>query len=278
MAAICVAMVNLASGANHVIENISRIRQWSLSSRRCAALNWVAAPGRHSARVRRCGQHHELKTDEPKNVPRDRAGGRRGHPHALGVAEGAAQDRRAHAARACSRCGQAGRRRRHCRGVGPDQDAVAAKRALSRPRRKIFVQTERRGTAHAVLAARKAHCARLRRYSGDVSATRRWCAPETLRELARGTEHGAQRCGARISPGRSGGLWPAADARRRAAGRSVEDRDASEAEKQNRLLQWRPDGARGRQRRSRFSNASAMPMPRANTISAMRLPLPAIWA
>jgi bifunctional UDP-N-acetylglucosamine pyrophosphorylase/glucosamine-1-phosphate N-acetyltransferase len=40
--------------------------------------------------------------------------------------------------------------------VGPDHDAIdAAARALA-PKTKIFVQKERRGTAHAVLAARKA--------------------------------------------------------------------------------------------------------------------------
>ena len=40
--------------------------------------------------------------------------------------------------------------------IGPDSDAVAeeAKRAL--PEAQIFVQSERRGTAHAVLSARKA--------------------------------------------------------------------------------------------------------------------------
>ena len=40
--------------------------------------------------------------------------------------------------------------------VGPDADAVAdeARRAL--PKAEVFVQAERRGTAHAVLAARAA--------------------------------------------------------------------------------------------------------------------------
>src|ERR1700720_1975784 len=40
--------------------------------------------------------------------------------------------------------------------IGPAQDAVAAAVAAAMPAAKIFVQAERRGTAHAVLAARAA--------------------------------------------------------------------------------------------------------------------------
>jgi len=40
--------------------------------------------------------------------------------------------------------------------VGPDHDSVTAKAMKIAPAAKIFVQTERRGTAHAVLSARKA--------------------------------------------------------------------------------------------------------------------------
>jgi bifunctional UDP-N-acetylglucosamine pyrophosphorylase/glucosamine-1-phosphate N-acetyltransferase len=40
--------------------------------------------------------------------------------------------------------------------VGPDHDAVAQEARALAPKAKIFKQTERRGTAHAVLAARKA--------------------------------------------------------------------------------------------------------------------------
>ena len=40
--------------------------------------------------------------------------------------------------------------------IGPGQDKVAAAVAAAMPAAKIFVQTERRGTAHAVLAARDA--------------------------------------------------------------------------------------------------------------------------
>ena len=57
-----------------------------------------------------------------------------------------------------------------------------------------------------------------------------------------------------------------------------EERDATPAERKIALLQWRADGAFRQQARSPFSIASAMPMPRANTISPTRLPSPAIWA
>ena len=40
--------------------------------------------------------------------------------------------------------------------IGPGQDKVAAAVAAAMPAAKIFVQAERRGTAHAVLAAREA--------------------------------------------------------------------------------------------------------------------------
>ena len=40
--------------------------------------------------------------------------------------------------------------------VGPDADAVAAEAQHALPKAEVFVQAERRGTAHAVLAARAA--------------------------------------------------------------------------------------------------------------------------
>ena len=40
--------------------------------------------------------------------------------------------------------------------VGPDHDAVAQEARALAPKAMIFEQTQRRGTAHAVLAARKA--------------------------------------------------------------------------------------------------------------------------
>ncbi len=56
--------------------------------------------------------------------------------------------------------------------VGPDAEAVAAEAKRVLPGAEIFVQAERRGTAHAVLAA-KAAIARSRTTSWSSSATRR---------------------------------------------------------------------------------------------------------
>src|SRR4051812_47812702 len=48
--------------------------------------------------------------------------------------------------------------------IGPDHQAVAAEVARARPDAQIYVQRERRGTAHAVLAAGDA----IRRGAGDL--------------------------------------------------------------------------------------------------------------
>src|SRR6185312_1400225 len=40
--------------------------------------------------------------------------------------------------------------------IGPDRDDVAAEARSALPSAQVFVQSERRGTAHAVLAARSA--------------------------------------------------------------------------------------------------------------------------
>src|SRR3569623_3006525 len=50
----------------------------------------------------------------------------------------------------------AGKQDRHAVVVGPDQQAVADEARKLRPQAQVFVQTERKGTAHAVLAARAA--------------------------------------------------------------------------------------------------------------------------
>jgi len=74
--------------------------------------------------------------------------------------------------------------------VGPDHDAVArAARALA-PAAKIFEQTQRRGTAHAVLAARKA----IARGADDILvmfADTPLVRPQTLRELRAALGQGA---------------------------------------------------------------------------------------
>ena len=76
--------------------------------------------------------------------------------------------------------------------VGPDHDAVAqAARALA-PKAQIFEQTQRRGTAHAVLAARKA----IARGADDILvmfADTPLVRPETLTRIARGAGGAARR-------------------------------------------------------------------------------------
>ena len=52
--------------------------------------------------------------------------------------------------------------------VGPDHDAVAAEARAGYPKADVFVQNERRGTAHAVLAAARRDRARRRRRAGGV--------------------------------------------------------------------------------------------------------------
>ena len=158
---------------------------------------------------------NERRRDGRENVPGDRAGGRRGHPHAVVAAEGAAPDRRAIAAVACAglRCA----RPAECASavvVGPGHDAVAARsEGRSLPDAEIFVQTERRGTAHAVLAA-KAAIARgaddVLVIFGDTPLIR----PQTLAQAcAAALADGAAVAVLGFRAGRSDRLRPAGDAR-----------------------------------------------------------------
>ena len=130
--------------------------------------------------------------------------------------------------------------------VGPDHDAVAAEARALAPKAKIFEQTKRRGTAHAVLAARKA----IARGADDILvmfADTPLVRPETLRELRAALARGAAVAVLGFQAGESDRLWPAADARRRARWRSA--RNATPARgTQDRALQWRADGACRRHR------------------------------
>ncbi len=74
--------------------------------------------------------------------------------------------------------------------VGPDHDAVARAVRTLAPAAKIFEQTQRRGTAHAVLAARKA----IARGADDILvmfADTPLVRPQTLRELRTALGQGA---------------------------------------------------------------------------------------
>ncbi len=92
--------------------------------------------------------------------------------------------------------------------VGPDHDAVAQEARALAPKAKIFEQKQRRGTAHAVLAARKA----IARRPDDILvmfADTPLVRPETLSELraalaARRRGGGAWLPAARIRPATGG--------------------------------------------------------------------------
>jgi bifunctional UDP-N-acetylglucosamine pyrophosphorylase/glucosamine-1-phosphate N-acetyltransferase len=74
--------------------------------------------------------------------------------------------------------------------VGPDHDAVAAEARALVPKAKIFEQKQRRGTAHAVLAARKA----IARKPDDILvmfSDTPLVRPETLAELRAALSRGA---------------------------------------------------------------------------------------
>ena len=89
-------------------------------------------------------------------MPCDRARGRRRHAHALALPKvlhaigGRTLLAHVLAAASAAGCGEI------AVVVGPDHDAVRARRAALAPQAQIFEQRERRGTAHAVLAAREA--------------------------------------------------------------------------------------------------------------------------
>ena len=98
----------------------------------------------------------EARTTE-SDLPGDRARGRRGHPHAFGAAQSAARawpaDR---CSPTCSTRSPNPASRATAVVVGPGQDEVAAEAQRVLPDAATFVQRERRGTAHAVLAAKPA--------------------------------------------------------------------------------------------------------------------------
>ena len=74
--------------------------------------------------------------------------------------------------------------------VGPNHDAVAREAKTLAPKAKIFQQTERRGTAHAVLAARRA----IARKPDDILvmfADTPLVRPQVLRELRAALSRGA---------------------------------------------------------------------------------------
>src|SRR6185437_12836302 len=149
--------MSTSARANHVIENVIRIRQCSLSSR--PALFTGAAPNecspqnrgrrycrntvsRNPMKRRTClaivlaaGEGTRMRSALPKAL--HRIGGRTLLAHVLTSAKQAGGGDIAVV-------------------VGPNHDGVAKEAQAFAPQAKMFVQKERRGTAHAALAARKA--------------------------------------------------------------------------------------------------------------------------
>ena len=96
--------------------------------------------------------------------------------------------------------------------VGPDHGAVAGEARAIVPNAQTFEQRERRGTAHAVLAARKA----IMRGADDILvmfSDTPLVRAETLGKLRGALAAGAARRGAWLQGRRSERLRPAADAR-----------------------------------------------------------------
>ena len=113
--------------------------------------------------------------------------------------------------------------------VGPDHDALAKEAHAFAPKAKLFEQRERRGTAHAVLAARKA----IARKPDDILvmfSDTPLVRPETLGQLRAALGRGAAVAVLGFRPAN-----PAGYGRLITRGDEllaiVEDRDASEAEK-----------------------------------------------
>ncbi len=203
--------------------------------------------------------------DEGSELPCDRACGRRGHPHALGAAQGAARDRRALAACPCAGRRRRGRRRRATAVViGPGQDAVAAEARRVLPERRMLraARAARHGACGAGgesrdRAAARRHSHRLRRHAadpaGDAQAVARAAWPPARRSRC-------WRFGRPIPPATAGSSSPATTRRHSRGGRRQRRRTG------DRSLQRRDHGARRRTARSPSWSGSATTIARANFI------------
>ncbi len=214
-----------------MIENVSRIRQASLS---------------------RCGGDGEQKKDAAANVPGDRARGRRGHPHALDLAESAARGRWPHPAGACARSRDQGRRRRHCRRGRARSRSGRARSACAGAEGEDFrTDAAARHRACGAGGARGDRAA-ARRYSGDVRRHAAGAAADPAR-IAGGAGARRGRGRARVPAGESRRLRPADHARQRTLGhRRGSRRDAGA--KRDHFVQWGADGVR-RQNRAQNSRS-----------------------
>ena len=121
--------------------------------------------------------------------------------------------------------------------VGPDHDAVAAEARAFAPDAEIFEQAQRRGTAHAVLSARKAIARRpddILVMFGDTPLVR----PQTLRDLRAALGQGAAVAVLGFRPEN-----PAGYGRLMMRGDELlairEERDATHEQRTIGLMQWR---------------------------------------
>ena len=146
-----------------------------------------------NARVRR------RTPDERADLPVDRARGRRGHPHALRRPRCCTRSRgRSLLAHVLAPLREAQAQRGGGRGRARTMTRSRRRCSASLPDAETFVQTERRGTAHAVLAANAA----IARGADDILVVfgdTPLIRPETLRAPARGLGRGRGRRGARAS-------------------------------------------------------------------------------
>ena len=127
--------------------------------------------------------------------------------------------------------------------VGPDRDDVAAEAAKAAPGASVFVQNERRGTAHAVLAARDAIA---RGYEAIVVAYADipLLKGTTLAAMRRALAEGAELVALGFAPSDPAGYGRLVEG----DGRLIairEDRDASAEEKAARLCNAGPMAFRG---------------------------------
>ena len=135
--------------------------------------------------------------------------------------------------------------------VGPDRDDVAAEARAEMPGAQIFVQRERRGTAHAVLAARAAiekGADDILVIFGDTPLIR----PQTLEKLRQALADGAAVAVLGFRP-----ADPTGYGRLVTQGGEllaiVEHADATEQRARHHAVQWRADGLRRQTRRFLFS-------------------------
>ena len=149
--------------------------------------------------------------------------------------------------------------------VGPNRDDVAAEALKRAPGAEIFVQSERKGTAHATLAARAA----IARGFDDILVTYAdipLISAQTLAALRDGLAGGARLVVLGFEAADPTGYGRLIESE----GRLVairEHKDASPGERAISPLQRRADGLRRRARRSRCSRRSAATTRNANSIS-----------